>query len=117
MTYYCEDCIHGVFDKDKFVGTMLDCKAGQEFVWSNIDLAYHPAEGICADYCDDDSVVAGGVEIPESMFRKDVVEFSNFPDDDLSRTILQFIGLYLWSWTDEQKKQVIEGLQNVVKTM
>jgi hypothetical protein len=66
--------------------------------------------------CEDDICVAGGVEIPDSMLRKDVVEFSNFPDDDLSRTILQLVGLHLWSWTDEQKKEVIEALQNVRTT-
>lgn len=66
--------------------------------------------------CEEDISVVGGVEIPDHLLRKDIVQFSNFPDDDLSRTILQLVGLHLWSWTDEQKKQVIEALQNVGTT-
>jgi len=64
--------------------------------------------------CPDDDLVAGGCDIPEEMIDKDVIGFTNFPDDELSRYILQLIGLHLNKMTDEQKRTLAKDLRDIL---
>lgn len=63
---------------------------------------------------DDDIYVAGGVEVPDHMLSQDVVHFDNAPDDDLSRLLLQLIGLNLKRWNDDQKCQIIAAIHTIL---
>jgi hypothetical protein len=48
--------------------------------------------------------------LPEHLINKDVIEFSNCPEDDLSIHILRLIGLHLKNMNDEQKQEIINTL-------
>lgn len=61
---------------------------------------------------DDDLCVAGGVDISEHLINKDVIQFSNYPDDILSIQVLQLIGLHLRSFSDREKYELIEKMQS-----
>lgn len=46
----------------------------------------------------------------KEIIRNDVVEFSNYPEDDLSIHLLRLISLHLSKMTNEQKTEIINTI-------
>ena len=63
---------------------------------------------------DDEMCVAGGPELPEHLINHDMIEFTNYPEDELSIHILRLIALHLKGMNDAQKKEIVSVIQKVL---
>lgn len=59
------------------------------------------------------SCLAGGSGLPEHL-RLDVIEFTNYPEDDLSIHILRLVSLHLKTMSDADKEKLIDTFNEIL---
>lgn len=60
-----------------------------------------------------DDLIACG-DCPDELISKELIEFANYPKDDMSLYILRLTSLHLSNMSDEQKRTVIAGWQKAL---
>lgn len=87
-----------------------------EVIENTGDLGLKPASEVYAGKftVDDSCCTASGGKLPDNLVNNNIINFTNYPDDQKSLYILRLIGLNLRDFTEEQKDKLITSLKEIL---